>query len=451
MIVLDILQGVLLQVQQTPIPRDLPLPLPLPEWLLVTLLIVSFLAHILFVNLMFGGTLLTLVFEILGYVKKNKDYDRLSLEIAKTTTVNKSLAVVLGVAPLLTINTLYTLYFYSANALTGLMWIMIIPLVTIAFLLLYAHKYSYEVLQNNKPLHIAILALATVLFLFIPLIFLTNVNLMLMPEKWSMVKGFISALMLPNVWPRYFHFIFASLAVTGLFLFGYFSRNKYDFEEVFSDLKRNDLKKRFYSITFFASVAQFLIGPIVLFTLPTKGISWPMIGVIVTGASISIPAMYFIWKEITGDERLLGKNFKWIAVCLTTTVIFMGYGRHLYRATSLEPHQAMVKKHTEEYLAQVKEAKEEALKPKVNEAAKPVLSAGETIFEENCKACHAINEKVVGPSLKEAQQIYKDNKTALMAWITKPGKKRDGPAMPAQSHLSAQQVSDVADWILKLN
>ncbi len=186
---------ILLQIDQTPVPNDLPLDLPLPEWLLIVLLIVSFLLHIVFVNLMLGGSILTLWAQIKGL--KDKDYDTLAHEIAKTITVNKSLAVVLGVAPLLSINTLYTLYFYSANVLTGLMWISIIPMVSVAFLLTYLHKYTWKSLENNKPMHLTIIGLAVLIFLFIPLIFLTNINLMLFPEKWGTIKGFLSALMLP--------------------------------------------------------------------------------------------------------------------------------------------------------------------------------------------------------------------------------------------------------------
>jgi cytochrome c len=442
------LNFIVLQVAQSPVPKDLPLPLPLPEWLAVFLLVVSFLAHILFVNLMFGGTLLTLLFEFLGFVKKNKEYDLLSQEIAKTTTVNKSMAVVLGVAPLLTINVLYTIYFYSANALTGLMWIMIIPLVTIAFLLLYLHKYTYDKLADNKPLHISIVALAMALFLFIPLIFLTNANLMLFPEKWKMVKGFFSALMLPNVWPRYFHFIFASLAVSGLFLFWWFGRAKEKYEEMFKNIGLQELRKRFYSITFMASLAQFLIGPIVLFTLPQKGISWTLIFVIFTGVGIALPAIFWLWKEITGPIEELGKKFGWIALCLGVTVIFMGSGRHLYRAQSLASHQEQMKKKTAAYMAEVKQAKLEASMAKPKEVV--AVNPGEKVYLENCKACHAPNEKLVGPSFKEAAGIYQNDRTGLIGWIRKPGKKREGPQMPAQSHLTEQQLNDVADWILTL-
>ncbi|WP_222597114.1 hypothetical protein [Chitinophaga pinensis] len=226
----------------TPVPKDIPLDLPLPEWLLVTILVISFLAHIVFVNLMLGGSLLTLWAEIKGL--KDKDYDRFAYETAKTITVNKSLAVVLGVAPLLSINTLYSVYFYSANALTGLMWISVIPLVTIAFLLTYLHKYSWEKLAGNKALHIAIIAAAVLVFLFIPLIFLVNINLMLFPEKWGTVRGFLSALVLPNVFPRYLHFICASLGVTGLFIFWYTGRKNYPFESYYTHLTRYTIKRK---------------------------------------------------------------------------------------------------------------------------------------------------------------------------------------------------------------
>lgn len=37
------------------------------------------------------------------------------------------MAVVLGVAPLLLINVLYTIHFYIANALTGTAWILLVP------------------------------------------------------------------------------------------------------------------------------------------------------------------------------------------------------------------------------------------------------------------------------------------------------------------------------------
>ena len=52
--------------------------------------------------------------------------DRLARIVCETITINKSLAVVLGIAPLLILNLLYTAQFYAANALTGHAWVLLI-------------------------------------------------------------------------------------------------------------------------------------------------------------------------------------------------------------------------------------------------------------------------------------------------------------------------------------
>lgn len=445
-------QLVLLQAAATPVPRDIPLPLPLPEWLLVVLLVVSFMAHILFVNLMLGGSILTLWAEIKGL--KNKDYDKLSLEIAKTITVNKSLAVVLGVAPLLSINALYTIYFYSANALTGLMWIAIIPLVTVAFLLTYLHKYTWKTLENNKSLHISIMGLALLIFLFIPLIFLANINLMLFPEKWGVIKGFISALALPNVFPRYLHFLCASLAITGLFLFWYFGRKKYTFEQQFPSLKRYDIQKKMYSLTFGVSLFQFLLGPLVLITLPAKGVKWNLIIVILCGASIAVPAMYWMWKGITGPEEHIGKHFKKVAIAMSVTVLFMASGRHVYRANALKPHQKMMALKTaafEKASAEARANPVEEEEPVAIDSTAGEFAKGKAVFQANCTACHRLHDKLVGPPVTEMVSIYKNNPEGLKQWVKKPGKKRDGyPQMPGFPQLPDADLKELSNYILSI-
>lgn len=434
----------------TPVPKDIPLPLPLPEWLLIFLLVVSFLVHILFVNLMVGGSLLTLWSQIKGL--KNKEYDILAHEIASTITVNKSMAVVMGIAPLLCINVLYTIYFYSANALTGLMWLAVIPLVIVAFLLTYLHKYTWKTLENHKAIHISILAVAVAIFMFIPFIFLTNINLMLFPEKWALIKGFFSAMTLPNVFPRYFHFVFASLSITGLFLHWYMGRKNYPFETIFPTFTRYELKKKGYSLTLVASVIQFLIGPLVLLTLPSKGLGWNLVLVIFTGAAIALPAMWMMWKGIKGNEKTIDKDFKKVLILMTITVVFMGSGRQIYRANALEKHRALVKLKTEEFQQIKKEAIAKSNEAKAKESTANLTEAqkGENVFKQNCTACHKPDVKLVGPPVIEMASIYKGNKAGLQSWIKKPGKKRpDYPQMPGfETQLNQEQLDQLAEYIL---
>ena len=430
----------------TPIPHDIPLPLPAPEPLLVFLLIVSFLAHILFVNLMLGGVLLTFVFELMGL--KRPAYDRLALEIAKTVPVNKSMAVVLGVAPLLLLNVLYTVYFYTANALTGVAWILVIPLVSIAFLLIYLHKYAWSVLQEKKGLHLFIIGLAMAILLFIPLVFLANVNLMLFPDRWLQVKGFFSALMLPNVWPRYFHFLGASVAVTSLFLVGYLKRSAYDFSERLPGLSRPDLLKRLYTVALAVTGAQFLVGPLVFFTLPSHGFSWPMVVTIFCGVACALPAMYWLWREIEGQPERVGRYFSRIAIALSLTVVLMAWGRHSYRTEALASHQMAMKEKTERYLALSEEARILSAEEQAVAQAEGTSIDGGLAFQRACAACHHDTQRRVGPPLSEIREAYPSDPDGIVSWAKAPGRKRDDyPAMPPMM-LPAEELKAIADFIL---
>ncbi|PZO86136.1 MAG: cytochrome C, partial [Micavibrio aeruginosavorus] len=291
-----------------PIPKDLPLPLPAPEPILIGVLVFFFLMHIVFVNFMVGGSLLTLYYEIKGL--KNKAYDKLAYTLASTITVNKSIAVVLGVGPLLAINTLYTVYFYSANALTGDFWIAVIPLVIIAFLLTYVHKYLWHAMEKVKWLHIAVSALAGGLFLFIPLIFLANINLMLFPDKWTAVQGFWDALMnVGNAFPRYFHFITACFALTGLFMVWMFRRmDDNEIREI--GFERADLIRKGYRWAFWPTLLQFFIGPVVILTLPE--VSQPIgkvYGIIGFGALTGMFMLFLMGIELRRPAGCIGRSF----------------------------------------------------------------------------------------------------------------------------------------------
>ncbi len=433
-------------ITQVPVPKDIPLPLPLPEGLLVFILIFSFLLHILFINLMVGGGILTFWYEWQG--RKNKDYDKLAKEIANTITVNKSLAVVLGVAPLLSINVLYTIYFYSSNALTGNIWIGIIPWVTLAFLLVYLHKYTWDRLSDNKTLHLGILGIGVFSFLLIPFIFLTNINLMLFPEKWGAIKGFTDALTLPNVFPRYFHFITACLAITGLFLAFWFGRKSFNIEGKFSTLTKTEIKKQMLNLALIATGIQFIFGPLLFLTLPGKGVSWGLFWVIMGGVTVVIIVMFQLWKLLHEDKNP-GKRFYIVIGMFTLIVAFMGTGRHLYRENALKTHKQMVAERTAAHWDAVKKAHENLLMPQV-ETTEGESLPGETLFKNNCSVCHAATTRLVGPSMAEAASIYKNNKEGLKNWIKSPGRKRqDYPPMTGFPQLSDKQLTDISEYVLQ--
>lgn len=428
----------------TPVPRDLPLPLPVPEWLLVVLLVIFFLIHILFVNLMVGGSLLVVIAEWLGL--KNKRWDHLAHSIAQTITVNKSLAVVMGIGPLLCINLLYTIQWYSANSLTGHAWLLIVPLVTVAFLLTYLHKYTWDTWTTGrkKSLHLAIGALAALLFLAIPVIFLANVNLMLFPSEWEKVKGFFSSLCIGNVLPRYLHFLCASTALTGLFLVGWFGRRSFEAEHL-PGFSKPELRRIFYRVTACVTAAQFIAGPLLLFTLPPVGLSTQLYVVIACGALLGAFVLWLLTLEIRSSDKQIGSRFTLICVLFSVVVLGMGSGRHLYRSAALASHQAQIKERTARY--------EEALADFNRKLAAGTLPTAEQTAAQlfiNCAACHARDIKLVGPPLTEIAKIYADNPAGIVAWATAPGKKRlDFPQMPPFAHLGADNLKKIASYMLE--
>jgi cytochrome c len=432
-----------------PEPRDLPLALPADSANLEIAVVLLFMVHILFVALMVGGSVLTVIYEIRG--RRDPELDTLAREIGKTVTVNKSLAVVLGVGPLLVMNALYTIHFYSANALTGTAWLMVIPLVSVAFLITYAHKYSWDLLRERKGLHIALGASGAVLFLLIPLIFLANINLMLFPDRWGDVRGFLTSLLLPNVLPRYVHFLIASIAISGLFLAGYLSRRSYPVESLFSRLDRPALRREMAGIAFGATTLQLIAGPLLLGTLPPHGWSWAMLLNIGAGAASALVALWLLWRETVEPGAGLDLRFLVICCALGGTVVLMTYGRHLYREQALQPHRAAMAERTTAYRTAVLGAGMRAAAGTLRVGAEEqAVSPGERSFRAVCMACHDMSRRLVGPPVSEIAQVYEGNPEGLIQWVRSPGRKRpDYPEMPPIS-LSEDQYRAVADYVLSV-
>ena len=431
-------------MNELPVPHDLGLQLPLPEGPLKVLLVLVFLLHILFVNFMVGGITLSVVFELIGL--RREKYDQLAHELSKTVTVNKSLAVVLGVAPLLAINLAYTVYFYSATILIGFAWLMLIPLVSIAFLLTYLHKYTWHRWQGEmKWLHLLCGLGAVSLFWFIPLIFLSNINLMLFPSRWLYVQGFLSALSLANVLPRYVHFMLATMAVSSLFAAIWFTRKNYPLDRALAGYSRPELRRLFLRITFVATALQFIVGPWVLLSLPVHGISYLLYGIILLGLVLAILFATRLWREVGPPHS--GGETRWgtLLILLTSVVLLMAFGRHEYRERSIAPHRQEMLAKTEAFFWDSEAARGRS---RLGITKTVYGSEGEKEFKTNCSVCHARSTTLVGPSLDEIIQIYQGKEDKLVEWAKAPGVKRGGVPMPSFKHLGDDRLHAIAAYIL---
>jgi cytochrome c len=230
-------------------------------------------------------------------------------------------------------------------------------------------------------------------------------------------------------------------------------RKNYPFETIFPTFTRYELKKKGYSLALVASVIQFLIGPLVLLTLPSKGLGWNLVLVIFTGAAIAIPAMWMMWKGIQGDEKTIDKDFKKVLILMTITVVFMGSGRQIYRSNALEKHRELVRLKTEEFQQIKKQAKAKSnvTKAQANTSNLSESDKGKGVFNQYCAACHKPDVKLVGPPVMEMASIYKGNKASLQEWIKSPGKKRpDAPQMPGFPQLKQEELDQLSEYILTI-
>ncbi|HXK62076.1 MAG TPA: cytochrome c, partial [Acidobacteriota bacterium] len=344
---------------------------------------------------------------------------------------------------LLTISVLYTAQFYSSSTLLGHAWLMVIPLVILAFLFAYAHKYSWTRLEGSKGFHLTLGGVACVLFLSVPLIFLTNINLMLYPEHWKSVHSFWNALWLPNVLPRYFHFLMATLALTGLFFVYYFGRKGEDLNS--GNLKSTDVVRSFYGIALGATSAQVLAGLLVFLTLPAHVVSLSLILLLGLVLALVPVALLWLWREVTAEVP--GRRFARIVLLLTSVVVLMVLARHEIRETAVAPHRALVMAKTAEYQRRLVEAHDYLLIPGGLGGAP--ASPGSLVFDRRCASCHAFDRRLVGPPMNEALTPYRGNPRDLMNWIVRPGRRRpEYPPMPPQE-IPQDELQQLVEFVLQ--
>ncbi|MFM7658176.1 MAG: c-type cytochrome [Burkholderiaceae bacterium] len=87
-------------------------------------------------------------------------------------------------------------------------------------------------------------------------------------------------------------------------------------------------------------------------------------------------------------------------------------------------------------------------------ASNAALASEQLAKEKNCLACHAIDNKVVGPGYKEVAAKYKGDKSAEAKLATKIQKGGSGVwgqvPMPANPQVSEAEAKKLAAWVLSL-
>ena len=86
-----------------------------------------------------------------------------------------------------------------------------------------------------------------------------------------------------------------------------------------------------------------------------------------------------------------------------------------------------------------------------SQSAPTAAPTAKTLFEQNCLACHQVENKrtpVVGPSLVEINHVYKDDLAGFIKWCNAPGQKRKNVIqMPSMAHVGDKGLTEIHKWI----
>jgi len=195
-----------------------PIPMPAPEWLLWFLLVLTFVLHVLPMNLALGGAIIGVVSR--WRARREPLAGELAAFIARALPAVIASAVSMGVATLLFLQVLYGRVFFSAAILQAAPWIAVVPLLVTGYYAAYAGAFRSRSGGGGQTVLAWVAAGA---FVAVGFIYSNVMSLVLRPEQFADrfaadATGLHLNLGDPTLLPRFLHVVLGSLAVSGLAL-----------------------------------------------------------------------------------------------------------------------------------------------------------------------------------------------------------------------------------------
>ncbi len=283
-------------------------------------LILTFVLHLLLMNLMLGGGLLALFGRLRGGAIPTETR---SLPVLIALTVN------LAIPPLLFVQTLFGHFLYSSSVLMAFFWLAIIPVLIGA----YYGAYVFVHRHRRTGAGTGWLAIATLLLLFVGFMLTNNMTLMVRPERWAGQLGRASGTFLnlaePTLVPRYLHFVIASVAIAALGRAVYLRVREQRNEEDHAGSIAVSLR-----IFAFMTMIQVVIGVLFWITLPGR------IGGLFLGGSLAhtVHLWLGIALALVAIAVALRQMLRPTVVLAIVLVVDMVLVRDLVRSAYLDPY-----------------------------------------------------------------------------------------------------------------
>jgi len=312
------------------IPALDPAALPGPPWLFHVLWVLTFLVHLVFVNMVMGGSVLA------ALVGSNRPGAReIQSFFAEVNGWAISFAITFGIAPLLFMQVLFGRFFYTATILLAWWWLGMLGILTLGYYLNYIVKYRLKAGRSVR----AILIVEAVCFLQIAGIQVAINVLHLQPGRWeSVARQAGAALLDPTFVPRFLHFVLAAVAMAGTVLAFAATRRAAATadREACLGMARFGLRAAFV-----ATALELANGFWLLLALPRAVLGEFMRGgsatmIPLTGGILLGVLLLVVLSRIT-DPLAQAKDVRRVAEVLVATVVFMVLTRHQLRGIYLAP------------------------------------------------------------------------------------------------------------------
>ena len=212
------------------VPNLDPIALPAPVPVLQFLSALTFVLHVIPMNLVLGGGIIAAYAAWSGRRKNDANLTKLSGTVATVLPAATAASITLGVPPLLFLQVLYGPLFYTSSVLMAWPWLSVIGLLLVGY-----YGYYFFSLKRDKDGGMPVWAgvVASLAFIAISFIFSNNMMLMIQPEHFmpmwqEQAKGIMLHPGDSLFWPRYLHFLIGAVAVSGLLVMviGLFAKKK---------------------------------------------------------------------------------------------------------------------------------------------------------------------------------------------------------------------------------
>ncbi len=294
------------------IPQPDVLPIPSPAWLMKFFLLLTFLLHIIAMNILLGGAILGFI----SYMKRKIDHHRLlAKELSHLLPPAFAATVTLGVAPLLFAQVIYGHLFYSSSIIIGWWWWLVVPVLIIAYYTTYHISIRDAKNVSWKPL------LVVILLVGVSFIYSNNLSLMQTPEKFTSMQlatqsGWSLNLSELSLLPRWLHMVLGAVAIAALTI-AWLGTRKQKFNPKFGNWAVGYGGKIFGAITHL----QIIVGLVFVMTLRREVMLLFMGRDMLATILLPVSIILAVYLGIAGFR--LGRNPKRVKLLMMLTALVL--------------------------------------------------------------------------------------------------------------------------------